>query len=173
MINQKPFYGYAQGRTDSPVETDCKCGFCRAGATFDFSSQVVSWIRQLAGATGAELAIFIADKAYLKTRQQEKGLHAMYQPLSKEKGWSMADIKRYFLGEVFGYTKSMIDGSIVLVEPHTSDLNKAQYSELIERSLDIAADKFEFYLEAPSEWTERKEKERKKLANAGERRRAA
>lgn len=164
MINEKPLYGYAhQALPESP----CACPYCircRAGLTFDFPSQVKAWIRQLAGTTGAEVVMFLADKAWLKTRQQEKGLHVMLRPIVVEKGWPIADVKRYMLAKTFGVTKSMIDGSEILVEPHTSDLNKREYSQLIESCLEIAATEFEIWLEAPSEWKARQEQERKQAA---------
>lgn len=150
MINDRPFYGFAQ--------PDGKL-------TLDFPTPFKAWIAKLAGTTGAEVCLFVVDRAWFKTRQQEKGFHAMIQPLSRESGWSMASLKQYFLGEIFGWTE--IKGVRVLVEPSTSALNKKQYSELIERSMDIAATDFDgFILEAPSEYRERKEKARKQAAKA-------
>jgi hypothetical protein len=149
VINTKPFYGFAQ---------------VGGKLTLDFPTPFKAFVSKLAGETGAEVVIFLADKAWLKTRQQEKGLHAMLNPIVVEKGWPIADVKRYMLAKTFGVTKSMIDGSEILVEPHTSDLNKQQYSQLIESCLEIAATEFEIWLEAPSEWKERKEKERKQQA---------
>ena len=144
MINQKPHYGCAH--VGGKLELYAKDTF-------------TAWIKKLAGATGAEVVIFVADKAWLKTRQQEKGFHAMIQPLAKEKGWTIRELKDYFLGEIFGRTHSKIDGREILVEPSTAALNKQQYSELIERTLELAATEFDFWLEAPSEWTARKEQE--------------
>lgn len=149
MINEKPHYGFAHPG---------------GKLTLDFKTPFTKWIAKLAGTTGAEVVIFVADKAWLKTRQQEKGYHAMLKPLCLEKGWDVEDVKDYMLGKVFGVTTSKIDGRPILVEPHTSALSKAQYSELIERTLEIAATEFEVWLEAPSEWKERKERERKQAA---------
>lgn len=152
MINEKPFSAYAH---------------VGGKLTLDFKTPFKAWIAKLAGTTGAEVVIFVADRSWLKTRQQEKGYHAILAPLAKEKGWAIEDLKRYFLAQIFGVTVSKIDGKEVLVEPHTSHLSKAQYSELIERTLDIAAEQFEFWLEAPSEWTARHEKERKQHLRRG------
>ena len=146
MINEKPHYGFAHPG---------------GKLTLDFKTPFKAWIAKLAGETGAEVVIFVADKAWLKTRQQEKGYHAMLKPLCVERGWDIEDVKDYMLGKVFGWATSKIDGRQVLVEPHTSGLSKRRYSELIERTLEIAATDFEVWLEAPSEWTARKEKERK------------
>jgi hypothetical protein len=53
--------------------------------------------------------------------------------------------------------------TMVLREPHTSKLPRTKYSELIERTLDIAAG-CGHVLEAPSEYRQRKERERRKQA---------
>ena len=148
MINEKPHYGFAH---------------VGGKLTLDFKTQFTAWISKLAGETGAEVVIFVADKAWLKTRQQEKGFHVMIQPLVVKTGWSIAALKQYLLGEIFGWA-DLKDGIRVLVEPSTAALSKRQYSELIERTLEIAATEFEVWLEAPSEWKERKERERKHAA---------
>lgn len=148
MINERPHWAFAQPG---------------GKLTLDFPTPFKAWISRLAGETGAEVGIFVFDKAWFKTRQQEKGFHAMITPLSRETGWSIKALKQYFLGEIFGWED--FKGVRVLVEPSTSALNKKQYSELIERSMDIAVTDFDgFQLEAPSEWRERKERERKAAA---------
>lgn len=148
MINEKPHYGFAH---------------VGGKLTLDFPTPFRSWIAKLAGDTGAEVVVFVADKAWLKTRQQEKGFHVMIQPLAASTGWSIAALKQYLLGEIFGWV-NLTDGIRVLVEPSTAALNKRQYSELIERTLEIAATDFEVWLEAPSEWKARHERERKNAA---------
>lgn len=149
MINDKPFYGF--------IAVGGKI-------TLDAPPILKAWASKLAGTTGAECVLFLADKAWLKTRQQEKGYHAMLKPLCVAKGFDVEDAKDYMLARVFGVTVSKINGREILVEPHTSKLNKQQYSELIERTLEIAATEFDVWLEAPSEWTERKVKEQKAAA---------
>ena len=59
----------------------------------------------------------------------------------------------------------MLSGDVVMVlrEPHTSTLNKKNYNELIERTLEIAAT-CGHVLEAPSEYRERKAREQKRSA---------
>lgn len=148
MINEKPHYGFAHPG---------------GKLTLDFATPFKAWINKLAGETGAEVVIFVADKAWLKTRQQEKGFHVMIQPLVAKTGWSIAALKQYLLGEIFGWA-DLKDGIRVLVEPSTAALNKKQYSELIERTLELAAEEFDTWLEAPSEWKARQEQERKAAA---------
>lgn len=111
--------------------------------------------------------VVIASPGALKTRLQESGFHAMITPWAKEEGHRIDDLKRDLLREIFGEQEhtSPITGevSMVLREPHTSKLNRAKYSELIERTLEIAAG-CGHMLEAPNEYRERKAKEAKRKA---------
>lgn len=148
MINDKPHTGFAH---------------VGGKLSLDFPTPFKAWIAKLAGTTGAEVSVFVVDRAWFQTNEQRKGYHAMLQPMSRETGLSMTALKQYFLGEVFGWED--FKGVRVLVQPSTADLNKKQYSELIERSLDIAVTDFDgFQLEPPSEWTERKRKAREHAA---------
>lgn len=158
MINDKPFYGF--------IAVGGKI-------TLDAPALLKAWAKKIAGTTGAECVLFLADKAWLKTRQQEKGYHAMLKPLCLAKGFDIEDAKDYMLARVFGVDVSKIDGREILIEPHTSKLNKQQYSELIERTLEIAVTEFDVWLEAPSEWTTRKESDRRKTATRQARTEAA
>ena len=151
MINERPHYGFAH--PGGKLSLDHKALF-------------TAWIAKLAGTTGAEVVLFVADKAWLKTRAQERGFHALIAPWARECGYAIEDLKRFLLGEIFGYldTVSPLTGERLLVEPHTSTLSKRQYSELIERTLDIAATKDDMRLEAPDEYRERKAKTHKQAA---------
>ena len=55
--------------------------------------------------------------------------------------------------------------ALVLREPHTSKLSRAKYSELIERTLEIAGE-CGVILVAPNEYRERKAKEAKRRTEA-------
>src|SRR4026207_414313 len=98
MINEKPHYGFAH---------------VGGKLTLDFKTQFTAWISKLAGETGAEVVIFVADKAWLKTRQQGTGFHVMIRPLVVKTGWSIAALKQYLLGEIFGWA-DLKDGIRVL-----------------------------------------------------------
>lgn len=106
---------------------------------------------------GEEVAVDFADVAHVvpKTRKQEKGFHAMIAPWAKQEGHRVDDLKRDLLLEVFGEQEHLnpITGEVTMVlrEPHTSTLTKAQYSELIERTLQIGAE-CGHTLIAPDEW---------------------
>lgn len=131
----------------------------------DFASQQRAFCkRQYAG---QPIDVIIAPIGHKKTRDQEKGFHAMIQPWAQDEGHRIDDLKRDILRHVFGEMEHVnpITGevSMVLREPHTSTLNRAQYSELIERTLEIAAE-CGVFLEAPSDYRQRKEAERKRSA---------
>lgn len=111
--------------------------------------------------------IVIAPQGALKTRLQECGFHAMITPWAKSEGHRIDDLKRDLLREIFGEIDHVnpITGEVrkELVEPHTSTLSRAKYSELIERTLEIAAE-CSVLLEAPQEYRERKAREARKGA---------
>lgn len=129
----------------------------------DFPGQMRAYCkRKLAGQS---VDVIVAPQGHAKTRSQERGLHAMITPWAHGEGHRIEDLKRDLLRAVFGEQEhtNPITGEItmVLVEPRTSQLNRAQYCELIERSLDIAAE-CGVVLVAPNEYKEAKEAERKK-----------
>ena len=111
--------------------------------------------------------VIITPQGDLKSRLQECGFHAMISPWARESGQAIDSLKRDLLGEIFGWQEhvNVITGEVrmELREPHTSKLSRAKYSELIERSADIAAE-CGYVLELPHEYRERKEREAKKAA---------
>jgi hypothetical protein len=134
---------------------------------FDFPAQQKGYCRtKLAGQC---VDVIVAPQGLAKSRLQEKGFHAMIQPWAREGGHRIDDLKRDLLREIFGEQErtNPITGEVVmgLREPHTSKLTRAQYSELIERTLDIAAE-CGFVLMAPDEYRRRKEADAKKRERA-------
>lgn len=113
---------------------------------------------------GACVDVIITEQGELKSRLQEKGFHAMVSPWAKSEGLKIENLKRDLLREIFGEEEhtNAITGEVrmELREPHTSKLSRAKYSELIERSADIAAE-CGVILELPHEYRERKERESK------------
>lgn len=107
---------------------------------------------------GEELQLTLSAPEVGRTRQQEKGFHAMVAPWAKAEGHKIEDLKRDLLAEIFGLREhtDALSGLVVqlLVEPRTSKLSKTKYNELIERTLEIAAS-CGHVLIAPSEWRER------------------
>lgn len=92
---------------------------------------------------GEELVLTIEPAELPQSEKQQRGFHAMIQPWAKAEGHNVDDLKRDLLREVFGEREHVntITSAVELVlrEPHTSTLTRAQYSELIERTLDIGA----------------------------------
>lgn len=115
--------------------------------------------RKLAGQC---VDVLVAPQGLLKSRLQESGFHAMITPWAQSAGHRIDDLKVDLLREIFGEQEhtSPITGEVrmALREPHTSKLSRAKYSELIERTLEIAA-RCGVILEAPNEYRERKAKE--------------
>lgn len=111
--------------------------------------------------------VIICEQGELKTRLQEQGFHAMISPWAKSEGHNIDDLKRDLLLEIFGEREHVnrFTGVVTMVlrEPHTSKLSRTKYSELIERTLDIAAENGVILI-APHEWRQAKEKEEKKRA---------
>lgn len=112
--------------------------------------------------------VIVSQAGAMKSRLQEQGFHAMLQPWLKG-GMRPDDLKRDLLVQIFGHREHVnpITGEVELVprELHTSTLNRAKYSELIEQTLQIAAE-CGVILEAPSEYRRRKEQEAKKKGRA-------
>jgi hypothetical protein len=131
----------------------------------DFPSQQIAYCkRKLAGQC---VDVIVAPAGHAKTRLQEKGFHSMISPWARGEGHRIDDLKRDLLRAVFGEQEHVnpLTGEITMVlrEPHTSKLNRAQYCELIERTLNIAAE-CGVVLIAPNEYREMKEKEAKRKA---------
>lgn len=129
----------------------------------EFPKQQIAYCkRKLAGQC---IDVIIAGQGTMKSRIQERGFHAMVSPWAKSEGHQIDHLKQSLLAQIFGMEEraNPITGEIedVLREPHTSTLNRAKYAELIDRTMEIAAD-CGVILEAPHEYRERKEREAKK-----------
>lgn len=132
----------------------------------DFPAQQRAYCkRKLAGQC---VDVIICQSGLMKSRLQEKGFHAMLAPWVKE-GHRIDDLKDDLLAEIFGHMEHVnpITGEVrmVLREPHTSTLSRAKYSELIERTLEIAGE-CGVILEAPEEYRRRKAQDAAKKAKA-------
>lgn len=129
----------------------------------DFAAQQRAYCkRTLAGQC---VDVIIAPTGALKTKLQRDGFHAMISPWARGEGHRIDDLKRDLLRHIFGEQEHVnpITGEItqVLREPSTEALNRAKYSELIERSLEIAAE-CGVILQAPSEYRRQKEAAQRK-----------
>jgi hypothetical protein len=123
---------------------------------FDYPTQQRAYCRSKL--IGQPVDVLIAPAGLMKSRLQECGFHAMITPWARQEGHRLDDLKRDLLGAIFGHIEHVnpITGEVVqvLAQPHTSKLSRAKYSELIERTLEIAAE-CGVLLEAPNEYRQR------------------
>lgn len=93
-----------------------------------------------------------------RTQRQSRGFHAMVKPWARERGWAIEALKQFLLKEIFGVVEFVAprtgEVTLVLAEPHTSLLTVAAFSDLIERTLELAAYDG-VVLEAPYEYRRR------------------
>ena len=116
---------------------------------------------------GAALTVRVEEFQATRSGRQNRGFHAMVTPWAKERGWRIEALKQFLLKQVFGVleftdpkTGEVIE---VLAEPHTSSLSVAKFSELIEATLELAAEDGMF-LTAPDEYRQQREKAMKRAA---------
>lgn len=137
------------------MNTDVMVGFPQPDGKIrmEFPKQFYAWVKRRFPA-GSAVRVTVEDVAVAKTRAQERGFHAMLKPWTSE-GHRLDDLKQFLLRDVFGAREAVnpITGEVVevLAEPHTSTLTKEQYSELIERTLVVAAE-CGVLLQAPDEY---------------------
>ena len=147
-------------------ETPIHLGHAEPGGKWsvDFPAVVEAWCASLAGQTGCDLAITIRDKADEKTRLQENGFHAMIRPWASGGKQDITRLKLWLLVECFGvmtYVAPSGEEITQPAEPHTSNLTKAQYSELIEHAMEVAA-RVGVFLTPPDEYRRIKDQERRR-----------
>lgn len=114
---------------------------------------------------GTIVEVEIREFQAQRSARQNRGFHAMVAPWAKERGWEIEALKQFLLKRVFGVLE-FVDpqtGGVtdVLAEPHTSSLKVSQFSELIERALELAAYDG-VMLTAPSEYRRQQEAARKR-----------
>lgn len=133
--------------------------------TFAHAGQAHAYLRRFKGQ-------LIAAKFYefreQRSHRQNAGFHAMIAPWAKAEGHRIDDLKDDLLREIFGTLEqvSLVTGEVrqVLAEPHTSKLTVGQFAELIDRTLEIAAEQGHILI-APDEW----KRAQKALARKAER----
>lgn len=147
MADHEPHRGYidAQGRMD-----------------WDAPAAVCAFLR--VRFAGRRVEVRFCEEHGGKTKAQADGFHAMITPWARERGWAIDALKQWLLREIFGTvdfvhprTSEVVE---VLAEPHTSALTKAQYGELIERSMQLAAEADGIVLTAPDEYRRQREARR-------------
>jgi hypothetical protein len=101
--------------------------------------------RQLAAllarvADGTAVVVELYERPVRRTSAQNDAFHALIRPWAREEGHDVDELKRDLLGTVFGWVESPLGASRVPLQPHTSRLTTAQFSELMERTVQLAAE---------------------------------
>ena len=121
----------------------------------DYPAQMTAYLKHLAG---NEVEVEIRKRRSRRSAKQNGGFHAMIAPWAKAKGHDVDDLKSDLMGTVFGWAeKRTLADNRVPLRRHTSDLNTADFSELIDRTLQLAAE-CGVILEAPDEYTAKRRK---------------
>lgn len=112
--------------------------------------------RQLAGLfakvrDGQQVVIEAYDLPTRRTSAQNDGFHAMIAPWARDEGHAVDELKRDLLGAVFGWQVSPLGTNRVPRQPSTSALSVEAFNELMERTVEIAAD-CGYQLVLPSEY---------------------
>jgi hypothetical protein len=104
-----------------------------------------------------------------RSDRQNRAFHAMVSPWAKERGWRIEALKQFLLKQVFGVLEftDPRTGEVheVLAEPHTSKLKVSKFAELIEATLELAAEDG-LFLMAPDEYRRAKQAAARKAAKA-------
>jgi hypothetical protein len=136
---------------------------------FAHAGQAHAWLRQFAGQV--IIGQFYEVRAK-RTDRQNRAFHAMLTPWLVSRsvdGWTIEALKQFLLGRVFGFHE-FVDpqtGEVikVLAEPHTSKLSVQQFCDLIDRTLELAAEDGVF-LTAPDEYRRAKQAADRRLRRA-------
>lgn len=89
---------------------------------------------------GTEIVIELFERPVRRSMAQNDALHSMIRPWAREEGHDVDELKRDLLGTVFGWVDSPLGEGRTPREPHTSSLTQEQFSELMERTVQIAAE---------------------------------
>lgn len=145
-----------------PEERQPRCPRCghEKLLSLDRPEQFSRYVR--AKLKGEDVELEIRKRRTKRSDRQNRAYHAMLTPWAMSEGHHIEDLKDDCLREVFGEREvvNVITGEVkkVLKEPHTSTLTVAQFNELMERTVEIAAD-CGVILELPDEYKARKAKE--------------
>lgn len=166
MIPMKP-----AGQSDIP-EFEMKLGE-DGRVSFVHPAPAHAYLRGLFHKTGAAIVAQFYEYRQQRSQRQSRGFHAMVKPwlaCESRGGWTIEALKLYALGETYGYDEFVhpVSGEVFRFpsKPHTSKLTVGEFSELIERTLEMAAEQDGVMLVAPDEYTRAKEAAAKKAARA-------
>jgi hypothetical protein len=127
---------------------------------FDFPQDYRNWIKQFAG---HEVEIEVRKRRSKRTLKQNAAYHAAIAPLAEHLGYQTEELKLAMLGGCFGWRE--VAGANLPIRLHTSDLNTKDFAQLMDYTLQIAAENDVLILD-PSEWKAAKRKQQRKAAKA-------
>lgn len=120
--------------------------------SFAHPGQAHAYLKRFAGQC---VSVQVYEQRQKRSGRQNRAFHAMVSPWAKGEGHRIDDLKHDLLREVFGTVESvsLVTGEVrqMLAEPHTSKLSVGQFCELIDRTLEIAAE-HGYLLTAPDEY---------------------
>lgn len=119
---------------------------------FDYPSEYRAHIQQFAG---YEVEVEIRRKRSKRTLKQNAAYHAAIAPLAEHLGYTTEELKLAMLGGCFGWRE--IVGQQLPIRLHTSELNTQEFAQLMDYTLQIAAEHDVFLLD-PSQWKSAKRK---------------
>jgi hypothetical protein len=148
---------------EATVDEQGRVAFCHPG-------QARAYLR--GKFAGQYVAVQVYEQRAKRSDRQNRGFHAMITPWAIAEGKRIDDLKRELLEFTFSTFEatSSVTGEVyqVLAEPHTSKLSVGQFCQLIDATLELAAEHGHMLI-APDEYRKAKEAERKKAARAARR----
>lgn len=112
--------------------------------SFVHAPQARAYLKRLRATEGEELALQVYPYRAKRSDRANRAFHACITPWAKGRGWEIDTLKQFLLTRTFG-TSEFVDpltGEVihVLAEPHTSKLSVGQFCELVDRTLELAAE---------------------------------
>jgi hypothetical protein len=101
---------------------------------------------------GTDIVVELFEVPKRRTMAQNDAFHSMITPWAKDEGHNVDELKRDLLGTVFGWAESPLKETRVPLKPRTSSLTVEEFSELMTRTADIAAD-CGYLVQLPSEYS--------------------
>jgi hypothetical protein len=122
------------------------------GKDFEFLNPglVVEEIKHLFGA-GQEIDVTFAEPTRSRTSKQNRFLHGPVLSAFKSLGYTKQEAKDMLALRFIPREVKQLDGSIVVVPGHTSDLTVEEFVEFIESCIQLAAEN-DLYIQDAEEW---------------------
>lgn len=103
----------------------------------DYPDQFKTFYSQFAG---DEVEVTVRKRRSKRSLKQNAYFHAAIAPLAEDLGYTTEELKLDLLGNKFGW-KELADGNKVPLRLHTSELNTKDFADLMDYSIQIAAER--------------------------------